>query len=271
VTTRIVVAGANGMMGQSLAALAVEESELEVVGGIVREAGAGRGVVGYARVATPEGAGPLLEAADLVLDFSAPGLLTRLLDAQSGALEGRALVVGTTGLDTSLFQRLEALAKKSAVLVAANFSMGVNLLLALVEEAARLLPAERYDVEIVEAHHRHKVDAPSGTALALGEAVARGRGARLEELRRDGRSGRSGGRPAGEIGFHSLRGGTVPGDHRVLFLGGRERIELAHSAADRSLFAEGALQAARWIAGRGPGWYTMRDVLGGEALRRLND
>ncbi len=260
--TRIVVAGASGRMGQSLAKLAVEDAEVDLVGGIVREARTGRGVVGYTRVATPEGAGPLLEDADLVLDFSAPGLLTRLLDAQEKVLEGGALVVGTTGLDAALQRRLEALARRSAVLVAANFSVGVNLLLALAEEAARLLPADRFDVEIVETHHRHKVDAPSGTALALGGAVARGRGTRLEDLRRDGRSGQTGGRPAGEIGFHAVRGGTVPGDHRVLFLGGRERIELAHSAADRELFAEGALLAARWIAGREPGWYTMRDVLG---------
>jgi 4-hydroxy-tetrahydrodipicolinate reductase len=262
-SARIVVAGANGRMGQSLAKLAAEADGVELVGGIVREVRDGRGVAGYARVVTPEAAGPLLEESDLVLDFSAPGLLTRLLDAQAPILEGRALVVGTTGLEGELVQRLEALARKSAVLVAANFSFGVNLLLALVEEAARLLPPDRFDVEIVETHHRQKVDAPSGTALALGDAVARGRGVRLADLRRDGRSGQTGGRPAGEIGFHALRGGTVPGDHRVLFLGGRERIELAHSAADRGLFAEGALLAARWIAGRAPGWYTMRDVLAG--------
>lgn len=260
---RIVVCGANGRMGQALATLVMEESQIELVGGIVREAPAGRGVPGYAQIAPPEAAAPLLETADLVLDFSAPSLLTRLLDVQSGLLEGRALVVGTTGLEASLLHRLEALSRRSAVLIAANFSIGVNLLLALVEEAARHLPADRFDAEIVETHHRQKVDAPSGTALALGQAVAAGRGARLEELRRDGRSGQIGARPQGEIGFHALRGGAVPGEHRVHFLGGRERIELAHSASDRSLFAEGALLAARWIAGRGPGWYTMRDVLAG--------
>jgi 4-hydroxy-tetrahydrodipicolinate reductase len=197
-----------------------------------------------------------------VLDFSAPGLLTRLLDTQLGELAGRAVVVGTTGLDAALLRRLEAVAGKSAVLVAAHFSLGVNLLLALAEEAAQLLPPDRFDVEIVETHHRHKVDAPSGTALALGEAVARGRGAQLDEVRRDGRSGQTGARPTGEIGFHALRGGMVPGEHRVFFLGGRERIELAHSASDRGLFAEGALLAARWMSGREAGWYTMRDVLG---------
>lgn len=260
---RIVVAGANGRMGQSLAALAMEERQVELVGGIVRETRGGHGVAGYAQVAPPEDAAPLIEGADLVLDFSAPGLLVRLLDTQAGALEGRGLVVGTTGLDDALLRRLEALSARSAVLVAANFSVGVNLLLSLVEEAARLLPAERFDVEIVETHHRQKADAPSGTALALGRAVAEGRGTQLEEVRRDGRSGQTGARPRGEIGFHALRGGTVPGEHRVLFLGGRERLELAHSASDRALFAEGALLAARWIAGREPGWYSMKDVLAG--------
>lgn len=260
---RIVVSGATGRMGQSVAAIAVETEGVELVGGVVREVRDGRGVVGYPRVATPEGAGPLVEDADLVLDFSAPGLLTRLLDAQSDALEGRALIVGTTGLDPEHFRRLEALADRSAVLVASNFSLGVNLLLSLVEEAARVLPADHFDVEIVETHHRHKVDAPSGTALALGAAVARGRGIELDEVRRDGRSGQTGARPEGEIGFHALRGGTVPGEHRVLFLGGRERVELVHGASDRALFAEGALVAARWLAGREPGWYTMQDVLRG--------
>lgn len=149
-----------------------------------------------------------------------------------------------------------------AVLQAANFSIGVNLLLRLAEEAARTLPAEGYDVEIVETHHRRKADAPSGTALALGRAVAAGREARLEELRRDGRSGVTGERAVGEIGMHALRGGDVVGEHQVLFIGARERIELTHAAGDRALFADGALLAARWIAGKQPGRYQMREVLG---------
>jgi 4-hydroxy-tetrahydrodipicolinate reductase len=249
-------------MGGALARLAAGAPDLRIVGGIVRALGDGRGE-GYERLETPESAGALIESADVVLDFSAPGFLMHLLDAQEQALAGRALVVGTTGLDPALQRRLERLSERAAVLVAANFSVGVNVLLSLLEEAARLLPAERYDVEIVEAHHRNKADAPSGTALALGDAVARGRGERLDEVRRDGRSGRSGGRAVGEIAFHALRGGGVAGDHRVYFLGARERIELAHSAADRDLFAEGALLAARWIAGREPGWYTMAEVLAG--------
>jgi 4-hydroxy-tetrahydrodipicolinate reductase len=136
----------------------------------------------------------------------------------------------------------------------------VNVLLSLVRDAARAL--EGYDVEIVEAHHRRKEDAPSGTALALGEAVADGRGLTLDRVRRDGRSGRPGPRPDGEIGFHAVRGGQVVGDHEVLFLGEMERVELVHRASDRTLFAAGALRAARWLSGRPAGRYTMLDVLG---------
>lgn len=259
---RVVISGASGRMGGALARLAAGITDVHLVGGIVRNLEDGRGE-GYEQLETPESAGPLIESADVVLDFSAPGFLVHLLDAQERALAGRALVVGTTGLDSGLQRRLERVAERAAVLVAANFSVGVNVLLSLLEEAARLLPADRYDVEIVEMHHRNKADAPSGTALAMGRAVAEGRGERLDEVRRDGRSGQTGGRPVREIAFHALRGGGVAGEHRVYFLGGRERIEFAHSAADRDLFAEGALLAARWIAGREPGWYTMAEVLAG--------
>ena len=259
-SVRLVVCGATGRMGAALAALIGEAADLELVGGIGRDASAAP--AGYPRITTPEEASELVEAADVVIDVSAPDFLTRFLDAQGDALAGRALVVGTTGLDDELQARLTELASRTAVLVAANFSVGVNLLEALVEEAARRLSAERYDIEIVEAHHRGKADAPSGTALALGRAAARGRGIELDGARRDGRSGRPGARPAGEIGFHAVRGGGVAGEHRVYFLGDRERLELVHQAADRALFAEGALEAARWIAGRGAGGYSMRQVLG---------
>jgi 4-hydroxy-tetrahydrodipicolinate reductase len=147
------------------------------------------------------------------------------------------------------------------VLTAANFSVGVNVLLSLVATAAAALGPE-YEVEIVEAHHRRKEDAPSGTALALGRAVAGARGVELDAVRRDGRSGRPGARPAGEIGFHALRGGSIVGEHQVWLIGEMDRLELVHRAADRALFAEGALRAAAWLAGRAPGRYSMRDVLG---------
>jgi 4-hydroxy-tetrahydrodipicolinate reductase len=247
-------------MGQTLSRLIHADDGLELVGGIGKMPEPACDV-GCPVVETPETAGEWLRAADVVVDFSAPELLRRVLDMHADTLAGKALVVGTTGLGDDVGGLLARQAERSAVLQAANFSVGVNLLVALAERAAQVL-GDDYDVEIVEAHHRRKVDAPSGTALALGEAVARGRGVRLGDVRVDGRSGRPGERPRGEIGFHSLRGGDVVGEHRVMLIGDRERIELAHLAQDRALFAEGALRAARWIAGRPAGTYTMMDVLG---------
>ncbi len=263
----LAVNGAAGRMGRSIAALAREQPDLRIVGGIdlggvdSSEAMA----IGYPRIVPLARADAVLADADVVLDFSSPAGLAALLDDKLAPLAGKALVVGTTGLKEAEFARLEGARQHMAVLAAANFSIGVNLLLRLVEEAARALPAGRYDVEILEAHHRRKADAPSGTALALGRAVAEGRGERLEDVRRDGRSGQTGERPTGEVAFHAVRGGEVVGEHRVLFLGARERVELAHAAADRALFAEGALEAARWLAGKPPGMYTMAQVLGQQA------
>ena len=261
---RLAVGGATGRMGQTLARLAAADPSLQMVGGIApagsaaADAGADDG---YPVVRVPEAAADLLRQADVLLDFSAPELLPRLAALHPEALAGRALVVGTTGLGAEALALLDELARRAPVLHAANFSVGVNLLAALVEQATRAL-GEAFDVEIVEAHHRRKADAPSGTALQLGAAVARARGVPLDSARRDGRSGQSGERPRGEIGFHAVRGGDVVGEHRVLFLGERERLELAHLAGDRAVFAEGALRAARWLHGRPAGRYTMRQVLG---------
>ncbi|HEX2188155.1 MAG TPA: 4-hydroxy-tetrahydrodipicolinate reductase [Longimicrobiaceae bacterium] len=259
---RVVLSGASGRMGRTLARLAAEGAGVEVLAGLDRRGDPeGACDIGCPVLLAPEDAGEVLAAADVVVDFSAPEFLARLLRAQGGALAGRALVVGTTGLGDGERSLLDGLSRSAAVLTAANFSVGVNLLAALVEEAARVLgPA--YDVEVVEAHHRRKADAPSGTALELARAAARGHDVELDSVRRDGRSGRPGERPAGEIGLHAVRGGDVVGEHRVMFLGDRERLELAHLAQDRALFAEGALRAARWIAGKPAGAYTMRDVLG---------
>jgi 4-hydroxy-tetrahydrodipicolinate reductase len=248
-------------MGRTLAQLASTASDLELMGGIDREA-APAGADGYPVVATTDACAPLLDNADVVLDFSAPEALSALLEAHTSALAGRALVIGTTGLTDRINDALEHAARSSAVLVAANFSIGVNVLLALTEQAAHALSADAFDAEIVEAHHRNKVDAPSGTALALGRALAAGWNCSLDEVRRDGRTGNTGVRPRGEIGLHAVRGGDVVGEHRVMFLGARERVELAHVASDRAVFAEGALLATRWIAGKPPGRYSMRDVLG---------
>jgi 4-hydroxy-tetrahydrodipicolinate reductase len=242
--TKIVISGASGRMGQTVAHLITSDPRFELVGGIDLD-----------HPASAE----LISQCDVVVDFSAVAGLESLLGLD---LAGKALVIGTTGLTPEVMGRLEQTARKAAVLVAANFSVGVNLLLGLVEQAARVLSPEQYDVEIVEAHHNRKVDAPSGTALALGRAIANAREVPLEQLRKDGRSGQAGARPKGEIGFHALRAGDIVGEHHVHFIGSHERIEIGHSAQNRSLFAEGALRAAAWIAGKPAGNYTMKDVLG---------
>jgi 4-hydroxy-tetrahydrodipicolinate reductase len=258
--TRVAIAGATGRMGLAFAALAGADGTVRLVGGIGREAGAACDI-GCPVVATAEEAAALLADAEVVVDFSSPQLLHRLLELHGASLAGRALVVGTTGLGPGEERLLERQAERSAVLRAANFSVGINLLVALCERAAAVL-GDGFDAEIVETHHRRKVDAPSGTALALGEAVARGRGIALAGVRVDGRSGEPGPRPPGQIALHAVRGGDVVGEHQVLLIGDRERVVLGHVAQDRALFAEGALRAARWIRGRAPGSYSMAQVLG---------
>ena len=175
---------------------------------------------------------------------------------------GTALVVGTTGLDANTQAAVEAAAKSAPLVQAPNMSLGVNLLMALVEQAAAKLGPEAYDIEIVEMHHRHKVDAPSGTALGLGEAAAKGRGVDLSDARVSVRDGHTGPREEGTIGFATLRGGDVAGDHTVIFAAEGERLELGHRASNRGVFAQGALRAALWAAGKQPGLYSMKDVLG---------
>lgn len=255
---RLVVSGAAGRMGATLARLAAPDPAFQLVGGIDRDAGEPGD---FPTIHTMESAAELLRGADVVIDFSAPEFLARLLGDHAADLRGRAIVVGTTGLGQREERLLASAAEHSPILTAANFSVAVNLLLALAADAARVLGTD-YDVEIVEAHHRRKEDAPSGTALALGEAVAGARGLDLDSARRDGRSGRPGPRPADEIGFHALRGGLLAGEHEVRFLGDMDQLALVHRATDRALFARGALRAAAWIAHRPPGRYSMRDVLG---------
>jgi 4-hydroxy-tetrahydrodipicolinate reductase len=259
----LVVSGATGRMGRALGRLIAAADDLRALGGIAPDAAAvDASECGYPDLVAVADAAELIARSHVVIDFSAPEQLRRILEEHGNALRGSALVVGTTGLDAELESRLGRLAGETAVLSAPNFGVGVNLLLGLVERAARALPGGDYDVEIIEAHHRRKEDAPSGTALALGRAVTAGRGEELERVRRDGRSGRTGARSAGEIGFHAVRGGDVVGEHAVHFLGARERITIGHVAQSRDLFADGALVAARWLADRGPGRYTMAQVLG---------
>jgi 4-hydroxy-tetrahydrodipicolinate reductase len=196
---------------------------------------------------------------DVLIDFSAPAALQASLDRAVAA--GVPILIGTTGLDDLADRRIAAAAKEVAILRAANTSLGVALLAELVERAAAVL-GEGWDIEIVEAHHRNKADAPSGTALALGKAAAKGRDAPLAA--EAGRNGTGLKRKAGSIGFASLRGGSVAGDHDVMFLGPDERLILSHSAENRSIFARGALVAARFLHGKPAGLYSMRDVI--EAL-----
>lgn len=202
-----------------------------------------------------------LAASDAVLDFTVPAFSVELsaLAAQARIVH----VIGTTGFCESELARLNAAARHAVIVKSGNMSLGVNLLAALVKQAAKALPG--FDVEIVEMHHRMKVDAPSGTALLLGEAAAEGREISLHDHQERGRDGQTGPRKDGAIGFASLRGGTVVGDHTVIFAGPFERIELTHRAEDRSLFARGALTAASWGQGKKPGLYSMRDVLGLQA------
>jgi 4-hydroxy-tetrahydrodipicolinate reductase len=203
--------------------------------------------------------GALFKASDAVVDFTHPDATAAhaVLSGETGV----ALIVGTTGLEAQHMEALGRAAAKAAVVQAANMSVGVNLLLGLTEQVASAL-GDDYDIEIAEMHHRHKVDAPSGTALALGAAAAKGRGVNLEDVSDRGRDGEAGPRIAGDIGFSVIRGGDVAGDHTVIFAGPGERVELTHKAGSREIFARGAIRAALWTEGRAPGLYSMRDVLG---------
>lgn len=202
---------------------------------------------------------PLARDADVLVDFSAPAALQANLAAARAA--GTPVVIGTTGLGRTHHDLIDEAAREIAVLQTGNTSLGVALLCALVRDAARRLGTD-WDVEIVEMHHRQKVDAPSGTALMLGEAAAEGLGSPLSEIGVIGRAGLTGARAEGTIGFASLRGGTVAGDHSVVLAGDGERLELTHRAEDRAIFARGAIKAALWLKDQPPGRYTMDQVLG---------
>ncbi len=202
----------------------------------------------------------LAAASDVIIDFTHASRVMRNAAACTAA--GTAWVLGTTGLDATAQAAVQAASARIAIVQAANFSPGVNLVLAIAERLAAALPPEEYDAEIVEMHHRQKVDAPSGTALALGQAVAAGRHVELAAVMQSGRDGHTGTRPQGAIGFSAMRGGQVVGEHTLLFAAGTEHIALTHRAFDRRVFARGALRAAFWTKGRGAGMYSMADVLG---------
>lgn len=239
---RIGIIGSAGRMGQALAE-AIAATGHEVSGGVDK----GENVAGLA------------DRSDALVDFSAPPALKDNLHAAIGA--GIPILIGTTGLDASHHEAIDNAARVVPVLQTGNTSLGVTLLAHLVQEAASRLGPD-WDIEIVEMHHRMKVDAPSGTAILLGEAAAKGRGIALADHTESGRHGHTGRRAEGAIGFAALRGGTVAGEHLVHFAGDHERITLTHLAENRMIFARGAVKGAEWLIGRAPGRYTMGQVLG---------
>lgn len=263
---RIGIVGCAGRMGRANLREVLGTPGVELAGGVLRPGhrllGQDLGVLAGlepAGLVARDDLAALLAVSDAVIEFSTPA--ASLAHAAQAAAAGCAHVIGTTGLSAAEEAGLASPAARIPIVWAANMSLGVTLLQGLVEQAARALdPA--FDIEIVEMHHRHKVDAPSGTALALGQAAARGRGVALETVAVRSRDGITGARREGDIGFATLRGGDVVGEHRVVLAGLGERIELAHIATDRRIFARGAVRAAQWVRGRPPGLYGMADVLG---------
>ena len=263
---RLLVIGAAGRMGRAIVRLVAGTEGLVLSGALERagspalgqDAGTLAGCAA-AGIAVTDEALPLVVEADGIVDFSTPATSVALaaLAAQARIVH----VIGTTGFAPEDLARLEAAGRHATIVRSGNMSLGVNLVAALAKKAAAAL-GESFDIEIVEMHHRMKVDAPSGTALLLGDAVAAGRGVALDEAAVRGRDGITGARVPGSIGFAALRGGTVVGDHSVIFAGEGERIELAHKAEDRAIFARGALRAALWARGRKPGLFSMANVLG---------
>ena len=266
VALKIGVSGATGRMGIALIRALAAHPTLELVACGIRPGGEAlaathfeRAGVGFATGMAVDDAASLYAQADAVIDFSAPEHALAL--AALAADGGKILVSGTTGFSPAQKELLIRAGASARLVWSANMSLAVNLLMALTEQAARALP--QADIEILEMHHQHKVDAPSGTALALGEAAARGRNVNLHDVWVKSRDGHTGARAAGTIGFATLRGGDVVGEHTVMLASAGERLELSHQATSREIFARGALAAAEWAAHKPPGFYTMRDVVAG--------
>jgi len=260
----VIVVGASGRMGRMLVR-AVTEARGTVLAGATERAGspflgrdagemAGVETLGVALVDDIHSCAD----ADVVIDFTAPA--ATLHHAAFVAERGMGMVIGTTGFDAEKSQQLTDILVNAPVVMAANYSVGVNLALSLIERAAAVL-GEDYDAEIFEAHHKHKVDAPSGTALAMGRSLAAGRGVNLDDVAVYSREGITGARKAGTIGFSVVRGGNIVGEHQAMFIADEERIEINHNASDRMVFARGAVRAARWLSDQSGGWYDMQDVL----------
>jgi 4-hydroxy-tetrahydrodipicolinate reductase len=263
---RLIVAGAGGRMGRTLVKAIAETKGLALAGAVEaagsavigRDAGelAGLGANGVVVATDPA---PLLEHADGLIDFTIPA--ATVVFAELTARMAKVHIIGTTGLKDGDEKLIAEAGKRAVVVKSGNMSLGVNLLAALTRRVARTLD-DSFDIEIFEMHHNRKIDAPSGTALMFGRAAAEGRGIDLAQHSARGRDGETGARNRGDIGFASLRGGTVVGEHSVIFAGPAERVELVHRAEDRMIFARGALHAALWARGQKPGLYSMMDVLG---------
>lgn len=262
----IVVTGASGRMGQMLVRVVSESDRARLVGAVERKGHdwVGRDIgtaMGGAELGVTVTDDPLeaFARAQAVLDFTAP---EATLEFAALAAQARAVhVIGTTGMSEEQIAKLEPASRHAVIVRAGNMSLGVNLLTQLTRRVAEALD-EEFDIEVVEAHHHHKVDAPSGTALMLGEAAAEGRGVKLSDVSDRGRDGITGAREKGHIGFSAIRGGDIVGEHDVIFAGAGERIILRHIATDRLVFARGALKAALWGQDKTPGQYDMADVLG---------
>ncbi|MBZ9741272.1 MULTISPECIES: 4-hydroxy-tetrahydrodipicolinate reductase [unclassified Mesorhizobium] len=249
---RIAIAGALGRMGRQMAVAVLADARLALAARFHRPGSVGDGLVSRDEA---------LGLVDVVIDFTTPAASADLARVCAGR-GGPALVIGSTGFDAAEAAIIADAARTIAVVRSGSFSLGLNMLVGLVGQAARALGPDDWDAEIFEAHHRQKIDAPSGTALMLGQAVADGRGVELDTVARRVRDGVTGARPAGEIGFAVVRGGSMVGEHSVSFCAEGETVTVSHSAGDRIMFARGAIAAALWVAGRTPGEYDMRDVLG---------
>lgn len=264
---KLVVVGAGGRMGQSLVA-AIDATDGAVVSGAIERPGSeliGQDIgllagVGSNGVLITDDAKSALQGADGIIDFTVPAASCAF--AEVAAAAGIVHVIGTTGCTEEDDAKIKSFAGKATIVKSGNMSLGVNLLAILVERAAKALDAGDFDIEVLEMHHKRKIDAPSGTALLLGEAAAKGRNIDLSANSVRSRDGITGAREEGTIGFATLRGGSVVGEHSVIFAGDGERIELSHIAQDRSLFAKGAIKAALWARDKPYGYYSMRDVLG---------
>ena len=266
---KVAVMGAAGRMGRMITQVVLQDDKCQLVGATVSPNSEFNGTdAGLLIASAPTAVGVIatsdtqsaLKDADLIIDFTTPEATLNHLSLCAEL--GVKAIVGTSGFSLDDEKQIANYAEKTGIVLAPNYSVGVNILMALCEQVAGMLPAEDFDVEILEMYHKHKAEAPSGTGLGLGRAIARGRGVDHEDVKQTVRDGVTGARPQGQIGYATMRGGAVIGDHMVSFVSDEERIELGHKAVNRDLFAKGALKAAKWIVTQPNKLYSMKDVLG---------